>query len=92
MSKIMYKTNTFDGIEKVEIERDTEKTVWIKLQHITKTTQFRKKSDSWNFFDTFEEAKQFLIEKHEKTISSLENRINYERERIHKILTLKEDE
>ena len=92
MSKIMYKTNTFDGIEKVEIERDTKFTVWIRKGKNGQLDQYRKKCDSWNFFDTFDEAKQFLVNKYKKKIRYLESNIFYERKQLDKILALKADE
>lgn len=59
---IKYKTRKYQvGIEKVQVERETEKCVWIKMpsSNIRKTL---KRSDYESYFDTFEEAKQFYVD------------------------------
>lgn len=92
MSMIMYKTNTVDDIEKVDVIRETEHTVWIIIPGDRKASSWRKRSSSWNFFETFDEAKQFIVEKYEKTINQLEQQLSRKRKQLDKILNLKEDE
>lgn len=92
MTKIMYKTNSINEIEKVDVERETEHTVWIIIQGDKTVSPWRKRSDCWNFFDTFDEAKQFLVEKYEKIINQLEQQLDRKRKQLDKILNLKEDE
>ena len=92
MSRIMYKTNSINEIEKVDVIRETEHTVWIIIPGNKKASAWRKRSYSWNFFDTFDEAKKFLVEKYEKTINQLEQQLSRKRKQLDKILALKEDE
>jgi len=53
----MYKyLQQFDSIKKVEITRETDHFVWLK------DDRRDKKTTSWrNYFDTYEEAKMFII-------------------------------
>lgn len=83
MSKTMYKTTIFDEIVKVVVERETKASVWIK--EVAGANQYRKRCDSWNFFDTFEEAKCYLIDKYEKAIAQLENQLNHKTQVLDKI-------
>ena len=80
MNKIMYKATYGNNIIPVEIIRETASSVWLKNE-----SQYRKKKcDSWNFFDTFDEAKAFLIEKFNKEISNLENELKYKQQTLKK--------
>ena len=56
---IKYKANycVRPEVEKVEIEKETESSVWIKGRREAKETQYHA------FFNTFQEAKDFLIDK-----------------------------
>lgn len=89
MSKIMYRTTSFDDIEKVSVERSTEKSVWVKEKWRTDIIQYRKNSDSINFFDTFDEAKSYLATKYEKVIAQLENQLNHKRQMLERIKDFK---
>ena len=88
MAEIKYKT-WLDEIEKVEVERSTNKTVWIK--NGSGTRQWRKNGDSLKFFNTFVEAKGYLIYKYEKVIAQLENQLNHKRHRLEKIKGMKDE-
>ena len=58
-----YRTVTYSNkIEVCEVERETDKSVWIKGRRNDKITEFNR------FHDSFEEAKQHLIDRHEKNI------------------------
>ena len=47
-------------VKRVEVEKETESSVWIKGRREAKETQYSA------FFDTFQEAKDFLIDVFEK--------------------------
>lgn len=87
MSKIMYRIACSDDIQKVCVERSTEKSVWVK--EITGIIQYRKNSDFFIFFDTFEEAKSYLVNKYEKVIAQLENQLNHKLQKLEKIKDFK---
>ncbi len=59
---IKYKAVTWNSIpiSQVEIERETDKTVWYKSSS-GRLIQDRKIIDSIGYFDTWEEAKEFLL-------------------------------
>jgi hypothetical protein len=74
-------------IDEIEITKESEKSVWVKTQWRDKETitQERKRSDWHNFFDTFDEAKNFLIEKSENRIKAYESNLNDEKSFLEKI-------
>ena len=77
--KIKYEVDSWlPAPKRVEVERETEKSVWIKGYG-----QCRKNSDVRHFYDTFEEAKNAMIEQwkrhihyHESIIKIIESKIN----------------
>ena len=71
-------------IEKVEIERETESSVWIKGIRKAKRTH-----DWHNFFDTWEEAHNFLLDNSESDLKSARNRLSIAQDRNGNIKGLK---
>jgi len=71
-------------IEKVEIERETESSVWIKGIRKGKRTH-----DWHNFFDTWEEAHNFLLDNSESDLKSARNRLSTAQDRNGNIKGLK---
>lgn len=89
-----YEISKFDyKIKKIEIEKETEKTIWIKDKWNSgnnSLTQCRKDSE-WNkYFDTFQDAKNYLIDKCENKIKSLNEKINKENENLKTLIKLTE--
>ena len=83
--KIKYKTR-WQEIEKVEIDRETEISVWLKGEKNSV-----RKMTSWEcYFDTFVEAKEHLRQVELKKIKSYENSIEYHKEKLSKIDKIKE--
>jgi len=74
--KKTYRTRSFGtDIDIFEVVKETDATVWIKRGGQNNTEQYRKISDSFRFFDTLHEAKNYLtgiylndIEYHKKQI------------------------
>lgn len=66
MAKIMYKVSVYGSkpITTVEIEHETEKFVLIS-GHVSKDA---KRGDGRGFFDTYEEAKDFLVQHYQKLV------------------------
>jgi hypothetical protein len=56
-------------ILEIEIERETASSIWINGSRELKITQYRK------YFDTFEDAKKYLINKTKSTILNANNSI-----------------
>jgi hypothetical protein len=66
----MYRTCSYGcEIETIEVERKTEKSVWINESRSART------SDWEQYFDTFEEAKNHLIKQAEEKIESAKNNL-----------------
>ena len=59
----------YDEIEILEVERETAESVWIKGSRSAKSTTYSI------YHDTFDSAKQFLIELHERDIKAAREKI-----------------
>ena len=69
---IKYKTlGYFPEIKKVEIERESKKSVWIKSRD-SSVNRAAKRSSSINYWDTIEEAKKDIIDQNKKIIERLD--------------------
>ena len=68
---IKYKVSHYwrPEVEKVEIEKETDSSVWIKGRRGAKETQYHA------FFDTFAEAKAFLIDVFEKKAQAVRSQL-----------------
>lgn len=81
-------------IEKVEIEKETDKTLWVKEKnsHGKEYISQCRKDSSWHkYFDTFEDAKQYLIEKNIKEFENLNEKIENNRKEYSEIKKLTEE-
>jgi len=58
-------------IEQVEVEKETEASVWIKGRRNAKRTEY------YNYFDTWDEAKLYLLTVAEAKVAAI--RLNLER-------------
>lgn len=72
-----YRTGRFGSrnkpIEEIQVERETEHSVWIN------GSRNKKNTDSCRYWDTYDEAKDYLVKKQELDIQRAEN--NLERKR-----------
>ena len=59
------------SIEKVEIEKETNKSYWMKGRRYQKHTNYEK------IFETYAEAKGFLIEKQREKIDAKKSQLEY---------------
>lgn len=70
-----------DQIEEVEVIRETAKYVMLPpYGH-----RDAKRSDNRNYFDTWNEAHQFLIDREQANIAGLEKRITHHKETLSKL-------
>ena len=84
--KKTYRTNRFGiDIDVFDVERETDSSVWLKLKGMNKPEQFRKVSESFSFFDTLSEAKQYKIKLYQNEIEYHEKQIGFIRESIKKL-------
>ena len=75
-------------IKKVKVEKETTNSVWVKFGY---GHMRRKKRGEWdNYFNTFQKAKEFLLEKSKRELESLNNQIRYESELLAKIESMGE--
>lgn len=72
-----------NSIEKVEIIKESEHFVWINEKQ-----REGKKTNYHIYFDSYNDAKQYLINKQHKHIGQLENRIKEAKEKLEKYLNL----
>lgn len=70
IKKYMARKSTFGKlVEIVFVEKETEKSVWIRGRRIAKRSSYE------NYFDTFDEAKEFLTKYAESTLNSARRRL-----------------
>ena len=87
---IKYRT-TGTKIEAIEIIRDTPKQVVLKQQYpslISRERREAKRSDFINWFDTWEEAKEFLVVKAQNEVELAERILETAKERLTKVSSL----
>jgi len=84
---IKYRTWYNLSIEKVEIKKETEKQVHLLEGNI----ENKRSVDYRNYFDTFEEAKQFLLTREKTKRDKAANEIQKAAENINKIIEMKEE-
>ena len=84
---IKYRTVSWHcGLAVTNIDRETEKSVFISGR------KHAKRSEHYNYHDTFDEAKSFCIENIEYRIASLEKKIDLEKLALEKLkLKLEKD-
>lgn len=74
----------WNAIERVEVERETEHNVWVNGR------QFVKRTGWDNYFDSFAEAKQYLVAQAEKEVSRLKEQLHKARTALGNAQSLKE--
>jgi len=79
MSKTMFEVCKYSSIPKikpVEVERITEKSVWIRGLRCKKETNGEK------FFESHQEAKDWLLERSKRRIEAFERRLKSEKQNL----------
>jgi putative IMPACT (imprinted ancient) family translation regulator len=92
---VKYQTGGFGskGIEQVEVVKETEKTVWVRHEwngHKS-VEQVRKESNYHQFHDTWQEAKDYLIEKAAQKVDACRERLEAAIEDLRKMKELREE-
>ncbi len=70
------------SIKVVEVERETETSVWINGRRNSKRTQYD------NFFDTWGEAFHYLLERAETKLCVAQGRLNWAQDDLRKVKRL----
>lgn len=84
--KKTYRTRSFcSDIDVFDLVKETDSTVWIKRGEQDRTEQYRKMSDSFQFFDTIAGAKKHLTDRYTKGIEYHEKQIEISKESIKKV-------
>jgi len=90
--KIWYKISlgSSQPISKVEIIRSTEKSVWVENK-IYGPSRLTKRSDYHNFFETFNEAKDFLVKRQQNRELNARKRAETELKLLQKFFQIKKE-
>lgn len=76
-----YKASWIATVERILVASETKTKVTIGFDgHLRKTISYSKRTQSDAYCDTFEEAKQFLVDKHSENIRQLEHSLRLVRE------------
>lgn len=75
----------WEPIQKVEIDRETDASVWVN------GSRRSKKSDGVRYCDTFNEAKQFLLSHSTAKLETAKRELRYAQETHDKTLALTEE-
>lgn len=76
----------YNSIDVVEVDRQTDSSVWIKGR------MHRRSSDYKIYFDTFDEGKQWLVKRMESKVKSASASLKYEEKELEKVKALEENE
>jgi len=80
-----FRTGTYrELIQTIEVTKESDKTVWFKLPNGSED-RCLKQSDSYQVFDSFEEAKEFLLNKNNSKLERLNNQVKSQVELIEQI-------
>lgn len=87
---IKYKTSNYgERITKVEVERETENFVWEKIND-TRSDR-RAKIATWaSYFDSFEEAKQYLLNAAKEKVEFYKDQLQRAKSELGQLESLKE--
>lgn len=74
-----------DKVETVEVERETNFTVWIKGRKWSKKNKYEE------YFDTFEEARESLVNRYQFELKTLKAQLKRTKQRLADTLRLQEE-
>lgn len=96
MSKKMHKASVdYNKITAVEVLRETDKCVYLLYKGFmsgSKERKFLKETDFQAFFDTFEEARDWIVEKRKRQVERLESQLSDAQAKLSNALSLKPEE
>lgn len=86
-----YKASWIASVERLTVESETKNKVTIGFDRLLgKTISYNKRSQGDAYCDTFDEAKQFLVDKHAVAIKELEGALRLTRENFRRAQALTE--
>ena len=77
---------SFPSIETVDVERESESSVWLNGRRCAKRSSYE------NFCDTWQEAHQLFVDLAEKEKHAAERRLLYATENLKSVLAMKEQQ
>jgi len=81
-----YKINSWNAdIEEIEIERETDKCVFLRWSHGNRIHKEAKRSGYDQYFDTLKEAREYLIQRTENTVKNLKRSLDIEEDRLRRL-------
>jgi len=91
---IKYRTGGYGKnlIEAIEVEKETEKCVWLKSVNNSKAHKHYKITEYYRYFDTWEDAHDALLDDAERTTQSLQRQLEQVNVRLSNIKGLKKPE
>ncbi len=88
---IKYEVSKYsDEIKSVEVVKETDKTVWVKTDWFGKESIRQNRKDSYytKLFDSWDEAKNYMIISSERVIESYKRNMDDEIKRLNKIKSM----
>jgi vacuolar-type H+-ATPase catalytic subunit A/Vma1 len=79
-----------DKIEEIEVIRETERFVVVHAGLSRERREARSSDNGSNYFDTYQEAKEFLIDREKDAIQGHQNDIKRHQETLQKIKDMKQ--
>lgn len=92
--KIKYKVSIWDtDIKKIEVIKETDHTIWYNKRNLLHLDCFievseRKNTNENKHFDTFEEAKEYLIKKYSERIEQYKYQLELAEKKLESIKLL----
>lgn len=77
-------TSYWNDIRTVEVERETEKCVWVKGRRQHRRSRYD------NYFDTYDQARQFLIDEAQTRLAQAEQKVAQRRALLETVQALEE--
>ena len=90
MSETWYKVNYSLDIAKVSVEKSTEKCLFIKDKYSKRARRTNKRSWYVDYFSSFDEAKEFAINKTKRKKENAESTLQISKNKLKKLNDLKE--
>jgi hypothetical protein len=84
-----YHTSSSGWVDKIEVTRETEQTVWFKINGVIRSE--RKNSDYSRWFDNFEDARVYLINEWDRKISQYKKCVEDKQSELQEIIMLEEN-
>ena len=87
----MYRSGNYVGfIEKVEVTKFSDKSVWMYNSHKEKEQREGRFTHYWSYWETFKDAKQHLVDINKEKVKTIERQLIYAKTELNTVLNLNE--